>query len=117
MDAVVIATPVNTHYRLAKEALLYDKHVLIEKPITATSREASELLERLKEIEDSFKDHKAELNKNVSSEIKKLKSEIELLKNMLNNLNKRKWYELLGTKLISCQKIQAIDKLLKSELR
>jgi predicted dehydrogenase len=44
-DAVVIATPVSTHYRLAKEALLYDKHVLIEKPITATSKEASELIE------------------------------------------------------------------------
>jgi predicted dehydrogenase len=45
IDAVVIATPVSTHYRLAKEALLYDKHVLIEKPMTATSREALELIE------------------------------------------------------------------------
>ena len=44
-DAVVIATPVSTHYRLAKEALLWDKHVLIEKPITATSKEASEIIE------------------------------------------------------------------------
>jgi predicted dehydrogenase len=47
-DAVVIATPVSTHYRLAKEALSCDKHVLIEKPITATSREASELIELAK---------------------------------------------------------------------
>ncbi len=45
VDAVVIATPVSTHYKLAKEALLYDKHVLMEKPITATSREALELIE------------------------------------------------------------------------
>jgi predicted dehydrogenase len=45
VDAVVIATPVSTHYKLAKEALLYDKHVLIEKPMTTTSREASELIE------------------------------------------------------------------------
>ncbi len=45
MDAIVIATPVNTHYRLAKEALLHDKHVLIEKPMTTTSREALELIE------------------------------------------------------------------------
>jgi predicted dehydrogenase len=45
VDAVVIATPVNTHYQLAKEALLYDKHVLIEKPITANSHEALELIE------------------------------------------------------------------------
>lgn len=45
VDAVVIATPVNTHYRLAKEALLHDKHVLIEKPMTASSHEAVELIE------------------------------------------------------------------------
>lgn len=45
VDAVVIATPVNTHYKLAREALLNDLHVLIEKPITATSQEASELIE------------------------------------------------------------------------
>src|SRR5579859_7468413 len=35
IDAVVIATPVRTHFRLAKEALLHDKHVLVEKPLTA----------------------------------------------------------------------------------
>jgi len=45
LDAVVIATPVSSHFKLAKEALLNNKHVLIEKPITATSREASELIE------------------------------------------------------------------------
>jgi predicted dehydrogenase len=45
VDAVIIATPVSTHFKLAKAALLHDKHVLIEKPITATSREALELIE------------------------------------------------------------------------
>src|SRR5450432_3908787 len=35
VDAVVIATPVRTHYHLAKEALLHGKHVLVEKPLTA----------------------------------------------------------------------------------
>jgi predicted dehydrogenase len=45
VDAVVIATPVNTHYQLAREALLHDKHILIEKPITATSEEALKLIE------------------------------------------------------------------------
>ncbi len=44
-DAVVVATPVNSHFRLAKEALLNDKHVLIEKPITANGWEALELVE------------------------------------------------------------------------
>jgi predicted dehydrogenase len=45
VDAVIIATPVNTHYKLAREALLHDKHVMIEKPMTATSREALDLIE------------------------------------------------------------------------
>ena len=45
VDAVIIATPVNTHFKLAKEALLCDKHVLIEKPMTSNSKEALELVE------------------------------------------------------------------------
>jgi predicted dehydrogenase len=45
MDAVVIATPVDTHYDLAKKAMLYGKHVLLEKPMTSSSREALELIE------------------------------------------------------------------------
>ena len=45
IDAVIIATPVNTHFDLAKRALLSGKHVLIEKPITSSSREALELIE------------------------------------------------------------------------
>jgi predicted dehydrogenase len=45
LDAVIIATPVNSHYQLAKDALLHDKHVLIEKPMTSSSREALALIE------------------------------------------------------------------------
>lgn len=44
VDAVVIATPVHTHYRLAKEALLHGKHVLVEKPLTSKVAEAEELV-------------------------------------------------------------------------
>ena len=44
MDAVCIITPVSTHFELAKDALLHDKHVLIEKPMTATSAQAEELI-------------------------------------------------------------------------
>src|SRR6266700_6029560 len=44
VDGVVIATPVQTHYRLAKEALLQGKHVLVEKPLTANVAEAEEMV-------------------------------------------------------------------------
>ncbi len=44
VDGVIIATPVRTHYRLAREALLQGKHVLVEKPLTANVAEAEELV-------------------------------------------------------------------------
>ena len=45
LDAVLIATPVNTHYPLAKDALQAGKHVLVEKPITSDSTQAQELVD------------------------------------------------------------------------
>ena len=45
VDAVVIATPVFTHFALAKKALENGKHVLLEKPMTSTVKEAEELME------------------------------------------------------------------------
>ncbi len=44
LDAVVVATPVSTHFEFARRALEAGKHVLVEKPFTATSREAEELI-------------------------------------------------------------------------
>ena len=44
VDAIAIATPVRTHYQLAREALLHDKHVLVEKPLSASIEEAEELV-------------------------------------------------------------------------
>lgn len=44
VDAVVIATPVSTHFELARTALLHGKHVLVEKPLTASVAEAEELV-------------------------------------------------------------------------
>ncbi len=43
VDAVVIATPVVTHYELAKQALSAGKHVFVEKPQASSSAEAEEL--------------------------------------------------------------------------
>jgi predicted dehydrogenase len=45
IDAVAIVTPVSSHYDLAKTALRYDKHVFVEKPFTATSAQAEELID------------------------------------------------------------------------
>lgn len=44
IEAVAIATPISTLYGLAKQALLADKHVLVEKPMAATVHEAEELV-------------------------------------------------------------------------
>ncbi len=43
-DAVLIATPTRTHYAIAKECLEKGIHVFMEKPITATTQEAEELI-------------------------------------------------------------------------
>jgi predicted dehydrogenase len=43
VDAVVIATPLTTHYGLVKEALQAGKDVLVEKPICYTALEAQDL--------------------------------------------------------------------------
>jgi predicted dehydrogenase len=45
VDAVAIATPVSSHFELAARALEAGKHVFVEKPLTASSDEALELIE------------------------------------------------------------------------
>src|ERR1700730_11793670 len=43
IQLIVVGTPNETHYTLAKQALLAGKHVVIDKPFAATSAEAKEL--------------------------------------------------------------------------
>jgi len=45
IDAIAIATPARSHYDLARQALEAGKHVLVEKPLTATLAEAKALTE------------------------------------------------------------------------
>ena len=44
IDVVVVATPNDSHFDLARRALLAGKHVVVDKPFTVTSAEAQELI-------------------------------------------------------------------------
>ncbi len=43
-DAVFIASPAETHYRLAQQALEAGRHVMVEKPLASTREEGAELV-------------------------------------------------------------------------
>jgi len=45
IDAIVIATPVSSHFELGMAALKAGKHVLIEKPLAANAAQASQLID------------------------------------------------------------------------
>jgi predicted dehydrogenase len=45
VDAIAIATPVRTHYWFGRRALESGKHIWMEKPFTASSQQAQELIE------------------------------------------------------------------------
>jgi len=49
VEAIVISTPAASHYNLAKEALLADKDVFVEKPIALHYKEGEELVSLAKE--------------------------------------------------------------------
>ena len=49
IDAVMIATPISTHYGLAASALEAGKHVFVEKPLAASSAEAASLIDLARE--------------------------------------------------------------------
>jgi len=45
IDAVVVATPVDTHFDLCRAALAAGKHVMVEKPLATSSAECETLIE------------------------------------------------------------------------
>ena len=49
LDGVAIATPVNSHYPLAKVFLEHGKHVLVEKPLTHSQESCLELIKMAEE--------------------------------------------------------------------
>ncbi|MGE5429459.1 MAG: Gfo/Idh/MocA family protein [Syntrophomonadaceae bacterium] len=44
VDAIAVATPVNTHYSIAKKVLEAGKHLWVEKPFTSNSLQARDLI-------------------------------------------------------------------------
>ena len=50
VEAVVIATPVSTHYALAAASLAAGKHVLVEKPLAGSSEECLDLIAQAAEL-------------------------------------------------------------------
>ena len=44
IDAIVISTPINSHFKIVKNALESGKHVFVEKPMTNTIIEAKQLI-------------------------------------------------------------------------
>jgi len=54
-DLVIITTPHQFHFEQAKAALLAGKHVVVEKPFTATTQEATELFKLAKQNKCSLK--------------------------------------------------------------
>jgi len=49
IEGIVVATPVSTHYKMARRALEANKSVLVEKPLSTSSLEAQELLDLARE--------------------------------------------------------------------
>jgi predicted dehydrogenase len=45
IDAIAIATPVSTHFKLAMKALMAGKHIFVEKPMASTGDEARRMVE------------------------------------------------------------------------
>lgn len=50
VQAVLIATPADTHYELTRDALRAGKHVLVEKPLALSSSEAWELVKLAEQV-------------------------------------------------------------------
>ena len=44
IDSIVVSTPIKTHYKIARAALLANKHVFVEKPLTQKIKEVDELI-------------------------------------------------------------------------
>ena len=103
IDAVVIATPIKSHFTIARKSLESKKHVFVEKPLTKTVGEAEKLIDIAKrnklclfvghvflynEIFQKIKKiHKNELIKHANFEWKKLGTfDEDIFENLLSQI-------------------------------
>lgn len=54
IDAIVVATPIDTHYEIAKRAIKSEKHVFVEKPIATSQSQAKDLLRLARKQDEIF---------------------------------------------------------------
>src|SRR3990167_955044 len=54
IDAVIVATPISTHFKLGKKVLEANKHLLLEKPMTSSLSEALSLINLAKKRKKKF---------------------------------------------------------------
>ncbi|HSH20855.1 MAG TPA: Gfo/Idh/MocA family oxidoreductase [Draconibacterium sp.] len=54
IELVIVNTPDKFHFEMARQALLYGKHIVVEKPVTLNSRQAAELVHIAREKELVF---------------------------------------------------------------
>ncbi|MXV15410.1 Gfo/Idh/MocA family protein [Hufsiella ginkgonis] len=74
LELVIVNTPNDTHYPLAKQALLAGKHVLVEKPFAATAVEGKELFSLAREMDRHVMVYQ---NRRWDSDFQSVKSVIE----------------------------------------
>ena len=72
VDAICIAVPTKLHYEVARQALAADIHTLVEKPISSTIEEASDLVKTAKERNLMFQVGHVERFKGAVVELRKI---------------------------------------------
>jgi predicted dehydrogenase len=72
VDAICIAVPTKLHYEVARKALQADVHTLVEKPISGTIEEASDLIKMAKERDLMFQVGHVERFKGAVVELRKI---------------------------------------------
>jgi hypothetical protein len=107
VDSVFIVTPIETHYELAKEALLHGKHVFVEKPLTTSSKKAKEL-KRLAEQRNLsiVTDYTYTFSPNLQKEAKK---DIEYIEIKLYRNNSDKYANTSVHWVLSCHALSIVN--------